>query len=398
MPRRSSRSSPASRISLRDPTGSASLAMAMGGRLSTPVPGLADAAQSLLRLRVAERTRDAGLVEGARVEAEAGRDLVVARQIGVEHRRVVRRDRAADAGRDEPRQRVIVEARDRAGPEVRERAHVEHRPARDRLADESVVLLDADPVPEPVGLQVLERAADARGAGHLARVRDRAEPERLRVGEDLLVRLGRELGLEAAETDADDAALAVPRAPVDGLTRLLEREAARDVGRQADLDAVQVLRLLRTVADALEDVLPGAAVPDALGGAEDPLEVDGAVPRRLGRVVDDHLPVVLFLLQRVRREDPDLDEVPEVGEPVELLQPFDRRRRQRVVVPPRDLEERVRADRPLEVDVQLDLRIVLVPRTAPLRSAFLLGVCARSARACWRRYLVGPRPRMSGAA
>ena len=76
---------------------------------------------------------------------------------------------------------------------------------------------------------------------------------------------------------------------------------------------MQLLRLLRAVADAFEDVLPRAAAADALGRAEDPLEVDGAVRGRLGRVVDDHLAEVRFLLQRVRREDPDLDEVAEVA-------------------------------------------------------------------------------------
>ena len=111
----------------------------------------------------------------------------------------------------------------------------------------------------------------------------------------------------------------VARAPLDGRARLLLREPARDVGRQPDLDAVQLLRLLRAVADALEDVLPGAAAAHALGRAEDPLEVDGAVRRGLGRVVDDHLAEVRLRLQRVRREDPDLDEVAEVGELVELL-------------------------------------------------------------------------------
>ena len=120
---------------------------------------------------------------------------------------------------------------------------------------------------------------------------------------------------------------------------------------------MQLPRLLRAVADAFEDVLPRAAVAHALGRAEDPFEVDGAVRRRLGRVVDDHLAVVLFAPQRVRREDPDLDEVAEVREAIQLLQSLDRVGRQRVVVAARDLEQRVRAHGPLEVDVQLDLRV-----------------------------------------
>src|SRR5579864_1075922 len=324
MPRRSTRSSPASRTSLSEPTGSASLAMAMVGNLTAGVPGPVergpDLPQALLRRGVAERSGHAGVIERARVEAERGGGLVVAREVGVEHRRVVGRDRAEDAGRDEARQRVVVEARDRAGAQVRERADIEDRAARDELADEAGILLGPDAVAEPVCLEALERAPNGRGARDFPRVRDRAEAERLRVLEHVLVRLGRILGFEPAEADSDDAAVAVARAPVDRLARLLLREPARDVRRQPDLDAVLLLRFLRAVAHAFEDVRPRAAVPHAFRRAEDPLEVDRAVGRRLSRVVDDHLAVVLFLLQCVRREDPHLDEVAEVAEAVERLE------------------------------------------------------------------------------
>src|SRR4051812_23876953 len=137
MPSRSSRSSPASRTSLSEPTGSASLAIAITGSLTTPVVGLADPAEPVLRLGVAESAVEPGLVERARVEAEAGGRLVVAGEVGVEHRRVVGRDRAADAGGDEPRQRVVLEAGDGAGAEVRERADVEDRAAVGELPHEA---------------------------------------------------------------------------------------------------------------------------------------------------------------------------------------------------------------------------------------------------------------------
>src|SRR5512135_963916 len=157
MPRMSSRSSPASRTSLSDPTGSASLAMAMAGNLTTavlrPVEGLADAPEPVFRLAVAEGADDARLEERPRIQAERGRRLVVARQIRVEHRRVVGRHRAADAGRDEPGQRVLLERAHGARAEVRERADVEHGAAVGELADEHGVLLGADAVAEPVGLQ-----------------------------------------------------------------------------------------------------------------------------------------------------------------------------------------------------------------------------------------------------
>src|SRR5262249_25014611 len=199
-------------------------------------------------------------------------------------------------------------------------------------------------------------------------------------------RLGRVLGLEAAEPDADDTPIAVALAPFDRRPRLLLREAARDVRGQADVDAVLLPRLLDAAAHALEDLLPRRAAPDALRGTEDPLEVDGPVPGRLGRVVDDHLPVVGLGLQRVRRQDPHLDEVPEVGEPVELLEPLDAVGRQRVVVASRDLEQRLRANRALEMHVELDLGI---GRHAPHATRLRCNRVAVSTLTSWARPRTG---------
>src|SRR4051794_9019781 len=103
MPRRSSRSRPASLTSLSEPTGSASRAIAMGEpSLAIPLVGIADRGQPGARFLVAEGPVDACLVEGAGIQAERGRSLVVAAEVGVEHRRVVGRDRAENAGRREP--------------------------------------------------------------------------------------------------------------------------------------------------------------------------------------------------------------------------------------------------------------------------------------------------------
>src|SRR4051812_28848612 len=138
MPRRSSRSRPASLTSLSEPTGSASLAIAMAAlRLTVPVVVVADPAKALARGVVAERPRDAGVVERAGSEPERLGCLVVAREVGVEHRRVVGGDRALDPGRDEARQRMVVERRDRARTEVRQRADVEHDAAGGELSDET---------------------------------------------------------------------------------------------------------------------------------------------------------------------------------------------------------------------------------------------------------------------
>src|SRR3954447_6046249 len=108
-----------------EPTGSASLAIAMARNLTIPGECLADRPETLARGVVAERSRDPGFVGGARGNAERGGGFVVACQVGVEHRGVVRRDRALYAGADELRQRMLVERGDDAGAEVRERADVE---------------------------------------------------------------------------------------------------------------------------------------------------------------------------------------------------------------------------------------------------------------------------------
>ncbi len=172
-------------------------------------------------------------------------------------------------------------------------------------------------------------------------MRHRGEPERARECERRLVRLGRELGLEPAEADAHDAAVAETSSPLDGQARLLLGEAARDVRSQSNLDAVALARRVRAVADPSVDLVPGAAAPDAaLGRAEDPLEVDAAAcALGLLRIVDDDLSEVGGGPQRVRGQHPDLDEVREVAEAVERFEVVG----QRIVVPLRDRSQRLRA-------------------------------------------------------
>src|SRR5581483_4725061 len=185
---------------------------------------------------------------------------------------------------DEPRERVLVEGRDRACTEVRQRADVEDRAATCELVHEPGVLDRVDAVPETVGAERLERSAHGCSAGHLSGVRDGAEPERPREREHVRVWLRRVLRLEPAEADADDAAVAIPCGPLHRRTRLLLREASWAVGREAHLDAVQLACLLRAVAHAFVCDLPRDAAADTLRRTEDALEVDRAVRRRFGRI------------------------------------------------------------------------------------------------------------------
>src|SRR5439155_13779515 len=150
MPSRSTRSSPASRTSLSEPTGSASLAMAMPGNLTSgvvgPVERVADLPKSLLRPDVAERPGHARVVERARIEAERGRGFVVAGEVGIEHRGVVGRDRAENAGGGETGQRVVAEVSHRSRAEVRKRADIEDCAAVGELVHERTVVDRANAV------------------------------------------------------------------------------------------------------------------------------------------------------------------------------------------------------------------------------------------------------------
>ena len=75
---------------------------------------------------------------------------------------------------------------------------------------------------DAIGLEGVESATDRLRPHDFAGVRDRAEALRLGQREDLRVRLGRKLGLEASEPDADNSAIRVlGRVPDDHLRDVL---------------------------------------------------------------------------------------------------------------------------------------------------------------------------------
>lgn len=114
---------------------------------------------------------------------------------------------------------------------------------------------------------------------------------------------------------------------------------------------MQLARLPRTIAVAAEDFVLVEPAPETR--REDRLQVDRAMRHRLRCILDDDPAEVVVGLGGSHSELEDLDEVAEVPESVQVLQIV----RQRVVVALRDLPQRLRAYRPLEVDVQLDLRV-----------------------------------------
>ena len=267
--------------------------------------------EPLARLLVAERAGDAGLVRGARGEAEGRGRLVVAGEVGVEHRRVVGRDRAADAGGDELRQRVLRRAtrRRRCGGSRagRRRGRCRGRRAPRTRPGSSTARI-------PCRIRSAPSASSAPrtdvGSGGLAGVRDRAEPERVRAA-----RKTSSYGSGGNSASSPPSPTpTTPRSRYRAAHSTVSRasscgEAAWDVGRQAHLDAVRSRASSAPAQTPSKISSQRDAAPDALGRAEDPLEVDGAVRRRLRGVVDDHLAEVVLGAERVRREDPDLDEV-----------------------------------------------------------------------------------------
>src|SRR5207237_9963199 len=90
-----------------------------------PVEPFGELAQASLEPVVLEGALHSGLERVARVEPEALRRRVVPAEIGVEHRGIVGRDGAEDAGLDESRERMLLERAHGPGSEVRDRAGVE---------------------------------------------------------------------------------------------------------------------------------------------------------------------------------------------------------------------------------------------------------------------------------
>src|SRR6266851_5847190 len=147
---------------------------------------------------------------------------------------------------------------------------------------------------ETIGLKALDGPADRRPAGHLSRVRSRADAAVPRDPEGGFERLRRVLRFAPAEADRDDAAVAILDRVARGFDRGLEAEATRNVGRQPHLDTVLLRRFDRSVAEAGEDLVPGSAAAHAFCGSEDAIDVDGAVRGSFLRVRHDDLTKIDF--------------------------------------------------------------------------------------------------------
>ena len=157
---------------------------------------------------------------------------------------------------------------------------VEHRSPLLELLNEVRILDGTNAVAQPVGVQEIERVPDRVRRAQLSRVRDRAQASFAGAAEDVLVEMRWKLELERAETDTDDASLAVADGVTEAVVHLLGGRVSRQVRGEPHLEAVRLARLVDSVAEALVDRLPAHAAAHELQRREDAFDIDGAVLER----------------------------------------------------------------------------------------------------------------------
>ena len=291
----------------------------------------ADLLQRRLGRVVAQCAGDAGAERALRPTGRgSSAAVVVAGEVGVEHRGVVGADRAQHAGVEHRRQRVVLERRRRpacAGStpgtrRTRCRAPRSRRagrgsstarmPWRSRSAPSasSAPRIDATPSVSPAcGTEPSPPSFAMRNAGR--------------------ERLGREPGLAAAEArgrrrrgrGTSPSTRAVSSAASTGNPRGMS-------GVSRTSTPVVSFASSRAVAEAGEHLVPRRAAARPVRPGEDPLDVDRAVRGRLLRVRHHDLAEVDLGPDDVRGHHPELDEVVEVAELVELGELVDVVRRQ----------------------------------------------------------------------
>jgi hypothetical protein len=291
------------------------------------------------------------------VEPEGGRGLVLHCEVGVEHRRIVGGERTQDSRLDELRQRVLLQRGHDTDPDIRHGADVEHGAALLQFLDELGVFDGADAVAQAVGVKKVERIADRIRWSQLTGVRHGAETAFPGASERLDVEMRRILELERAETDPDDAAVAVADRVAKAVIHLGGRRVSREVRREPHLHVMRLSCLLDAVAEAFVDRLPGHAATDELEGREDALDVDGSVLLGLAGVVDGDSAEVLGRAQAGGHHQPCVDEVRQIGEVEELGETFGRLGRELDAVAAGTGDEHLGTQRALEVHMKLDLRV-----------------------------------------
>ena len=242
--------------------------------------------------------------------------------------------------------------RDRPGRDVRGRTDLERDLSFDEMFDEPRVLDRSDPVADPIGEQVLERRPHALRSRPLAGVRRRSEPRVASPSEDVRVRRDLE-PLRSGAVQRDDAGARELQRDLEGSFRLLHPVVADHVGLEPNDDAGLAFADGEAVQHRLDRAVPVAQPAGVLGGGEDDLRVTDA----LGGEVRTQLPrdsmEVVRLVQQIADAAVLVDEMEESIEAPRVVGLEGTG--QRATVRVRELADRCRLDRALEVEVQLRL-------------------------------------------
>src|SRR5688572_15338993 len=288
------------------------------------------------------------------------RQRVLLGQVRVRHGAVVGVERDPQAHVEVLAERVVLEALHRAGLHVRGEAHLERDAVVVHVVEEAGVLAQARAVADAVRAAVVERLGDRGRPESLPGVDRRRQVVVGDEAEGALVVLRRVVLLLAGEVEGDDAAVLVG----DGQLRQLERAARADVPHAADDDAGRQVELALGAPEPRQHGLEDGRQLEPLRLVEDRRVAHLHVPHVLGRAVLGQL--VGDALERIRHlqhRQRDVERL-EVVAQAPHLRPGDELprqlgrglRRQADALLLRQLPDRARPERSVEVEVEVGLR------------------------------------------
>ncbi|MNX90502.1 hypothetical protein D3C86_1225560 [compost metagenome] len=205
---------------------------------------------------------------------------------------------------------------------------------------------------DPLGLEDVEGAPDARGAGGLTGVGHHGHPRLAAETEGLLEPLGRELGLGPADAETHDAPVLDPHHLLGDPHAELGAHLARDVGDELHPHAQVTGGFLAGLGDRIHDRAEVRVLLDEVAGREEGLAVLDVEARLVSEELLGHQVEVLGSPEALADGGVDVDEVEEVAEAIEIPDPFEVVSGQGDPVALGELEEGLGADGAFEVDVE----------------------------------------------
>jgi hypothetical protein len=191
-------------------------------------------------LGLKERGLDSGKADSCQLgrrEAEMrdGQSIFVDER-GMEHQRIVRVDRQADARVPELGQRMGRKTRHGACSEIARRADLEDDPALTKIANQLAVLGRTEAMADAWWIES-ERIPDALGPDRLASMWDEGHPLGLCPTNRICIQRGRPVRLVAGEPQGDHPAVLSLHAPFGRLVAVGERKSANVIEDETHLHA-----------------------------------------------------------------------------------------------------------------------------------------------------------------